>query len=48
MAGAYVGKNYFFWEKNLVEDINATRIARGMSQLVGTAAWIPRGDADKN
>ena len=40
IAGAYVGNKYTSWETNLVEEINATRAARGLTPLVGTAAWI--------
>ena len=40
IIGAYVGNKYTSYETNLVEEINATRAARGLTPLVGTSAWI--------
>jgi hypothetical protein len=39
-VGAWAGNMYTNVEKQLVEDINKTRAASGLSPVIGTKGWI--------
>jgi hypothetical protein len=48
ILGAYAGNKLPKVEKSLVEDINASRAVRGMSPLVGTAAWVRYSETENS